>query len=129
MRARCSKLPNSAKKNYGSYGYSTIVAHYEISYLERRRKESQHRKEIESDRKERLERMMKVFSDIFDTEFPKISDYVKETLFEYWISHGCNKEIAHANIQIEGLLKKIGNENAVVRWREIYKNFRLSELV
>lgn len=127
MRAR-SKLPNSAKRNYGNYGYSTEVAHYEISYLERRQRESQHRHQVECDRKEKLEFMMKIFSDIFDVEFPVISATIKEKLFQRWISHGCNKDVAHANIQIENMLVEFGNGLALQRWQETYKAFRLNEV-
>ena len=121
-------LPNTAKKSYGNFGYSTVVAQYEIDFLERRQKATKQRQQVEEQRKEKLELMMKAFSDIFDVEFPVISVAIKETLFARWISHGCNKEVAHANIQIESMLNELGNVMALQRWKEVYKDFRMSEM-
>lgn len=127
MRAR-SKLPNSARKNYGNYGYCTIALLYDISLLERRQREIKNKIQVETERKKKLELMMKVFSDIFDEEYPAVSAVIKEKLFQRWISHGCNKDIAQANIQIDSMLKELGDTMAVKRWEEEYKNFRISEV-
>lgn len=126
MRVR-KNIPNSARKNYGNYGHCTAALLYQLDNEERRQKETQHKQMVEAQRKEKLAQMMKAFSNVFDIEFPEISAVIHETLFHRWISHNFNKEVANANLQIEGKLREIGNLLAIQRWEEIYNDFRCKD--
>lgn len=82
---------------------------------------------IEQKRKENILKLMHVFSEVFDKEFPEISSEIQATLFKEWEKQAFNKELAQANIQIIEKLKRMGNLDAIKCWDNLFKSFKMNE--
>jgi len=95
--------------------------------IERSIEEARRRVKVTQERGERLVRLVETFTKIFDVEFPFVSMQVKATIFPEWEKYAFNKELVQADIQISGLLTRLGETEAFERWKEVYATFRKQE--